>query len=136
MLLAIPKGVLLHEPLKNNLRYLSLAGLPMITHPNFLFSSNSSTSMMESAGYKIFRKYNIDGVQLQLELVAKKLGFCLTQPICFYNLLDLLSKIKLVPIKDATRKIFLISNKSESSSLSSSISQTITELLSEKTHKL
>lgn len=118
ILLAVPKNTLLpslnKDSIEGTFRTLCFSGLPMITHPNFIFSSNSSSAIMEASGYKLFRKFNVDGIQLQLELVAKKLGFCLTQPICFVGREDLLDKINLYPIKGLKRIIYLVHNRDES----------------------
>lgn len=133
ILLAVPKNTVLpdlsKESIESTFRTLCFSGLPMITHPNFIFSSNSSSAIMESSGYKLLRKFNVDGIQLQLDLVAKKLGFCLTQPICFIGREDLLDDIELYPLKGLRRIIYLIHNRDESKGQVSLVTKQLAALL-------
>ena len=113
ILVAYPKSVdfAAVTSTKDLFRKLSLMGYPVIVHPNFSFSPHAVTSLLDASGYSFVRKYKVDGVELQLELVAQNLGWCMTQPICFFGAELLLKNIKVVPLFDKQRTIYLITRK-------------------------
>ena len=86
-------------------------GYQVIVHPNFSFSPHAVTSLLDASGYSFVRKYRVDGVELQLELVAQNFGWCMTQPICFFGAEHLLSNMNVVPLFDKQRTIYLITQK-------------------------
>gem|GEM_PF-1237221 len=113
ILIAYPKSVDFSAAASNKelFRKLSLMGYPVIVHPNFSFSPHAVTSLLDASGYSFVRKYRVDGVELQLELVAQNFGWCMTQPICFFGAEHLLSNMNVVPLFDKQRTIYLITRK-------------------------
>lgn len=113
ILIAYPKSVDFSAAASNKelFRKLSLMGYPVIVHPNFSFSPHAVTSLLDASGYSFVRKYKVDGVELQLELVAQNFGWCMTQPICFFGAEHLLSNMNVVPLFDKQRTIYLITRK-------------------------
>ncbi len=113
ILVAYPKSVEISAAAstKELFRKLSLMGYPVIVHPNFSFSPHAVTSLLDASGYSFVRKYRVDGVELQLELVAQNFGWCMTQPICFFGAEHLLRRMNTVPLFDKQRTIYLIIRK-------------------------
>lgn len=113
ILVAYPKSAEFSATASNQdlFRKLSLMGYPVIVHPNFSFSPYAVTSLLDASGYPFVRKYRVDGVELQLELVAQNFGWCMTQPICFFGAEHLLRNMNVVPLFEKQRTIYLITRK-------------------------
>ena len=99
----------LTAPNKDVFRELCTCGLPMIVHPNFTFFPESVPAMLNARGYSFPRKFGIDGNLLQIELAAKGIGWCITQPLCFYPHLEFLDDVVLIPAQGLKRVIRLVS---------------------------
>lgn len=132
ILVAYPKCVDFSATTSNKelFRKLSLMDYPVVVHPNFSFSPHAVTSLLDASGYSFVRKYRVDGVELQLELVAQNFGWCMTQPICFFGAEHLLKNIKVVPLFDKQRKIYLITRKTTPTDATSLALNTLKEELS------